>query len=224
MQELARARRSTSRRRLAAVANEPPVLVDPEISRAKLAREVAAWRSNETEYRERGWLLLAHEDLTVELGFLGRIALGNAQVPIVLPAIRLDYDNYDLWPPSLTFIDVFTREAADPLLSQALIIGDAGPRNILLRNGEGKWFMCVPGTREFHDHPQHSGEPWPLFRSRKMGSPAVLAERVWQSMTRTIQGVGLQPVLMQQLQIQVPAQQIPPEILQQMLGQAQSAA
>jgi Predicted metal binding domain len=206
------------------VASEQPVLVDPEISRAKLGREIAAWRSNEAEYRSRGWLLLAHDDLTVELGLLGRIPLGNAQVPILLPAIRLDYDNYDLWPPSLTFIDVFSREAADPLLPQALIVGDAGPRNILLRNGEGKVFLCVPGTREFHDHPQHSGEPWPLFRSRRMGSLAVVAERVWQSMTQTIQGVGLQPVLAQQIQIQLPAQQIPPEILQQMLGQAQNAA
>jgi hypothetical protein len=206
------------------VASGVPVLVDTEISRRKLEREIAAWRSNEKEYRARGWLLLAHDDLKVELGFLGRIPLGNGQAPILLPTVRLDYDNYDLWPPSLTFIDVFSRDAADPPLPQALIIGDAGPRNILLRNGEGKAFLCVPGTREFHDHPQHSGEPWALFRSRKMGSLAVIAERVWQSMTQTIQGIALQPALLQQLQIQLPAQQIPPEILQQMLGQAQNAA
>lgn len=206
------------------MASEQLVLVEPEISRTKLGREIAAWRSNEAEYRARGWLLLAHDDLTVELGFLGRIPLGNAQVPILLPAIRLDYENYDLWPPSLTFIDVCTREPADPQLPQALIVGDAGPRNILLRNGDRKVFLCVPGTREFHDHPQHSGEPWPLFRSRKMGSLAVIAERIWQSMTQTIQGLAMQPVLMQQLQIQLPGAQLPPEILQQMFGQAQNAA
>ncbi|MDX6453829.1 MAG: hypothetical protein QOH16_3878 [Gaiellaceae bacterium] len=206
------------------MASGPPVLVDPEISRGKLGREIAAWRSNEREYRARGWLLLDHDDLTVELGFLGRIPLGNGQAPILLPAIRLDYENYDLWPTSLTFIDPFTREPAPAPLPQALIVGDAGPRNILLQNGEGKHFLCVPGTREFHDHPQHSGEPWALFRSRKMGSLAVVAERVWQSMTQTIQGIALQPALLQQIQIQLRAQQIPPEILQQMLGQAQNAA
>lgn len=197
-----------------------PVLVDPKISRAKLQREIQAWKTNEADYRQRGWLLLRHEDLTVELGFLGRIPLGNTQVPILLPAVRLDYENYDLWPPSFTFIDVFSREASEPLLAQALIMSETGPRNVLLRNGEGKAFLCVPGTREFHDHPQHSGEPWALFRSRKMGSIAVIAERVSQSMTETIQGIGMQPVLGQGLQVQVQAQQLPPEILQQMFGHA----
>lgn len=200
------------------------VLVEPEISRQKLQREVDAWRSNEADYRARGWLLLRHDVLTVELAFLGRIPLGNAQVPIVLPTIRLEYENYDLWPPSMTFIDVFTGDAAEPLLLNAFLMTDSGPRNILLRNADGKAFLCVPGTREFHDHPQHSGEPWALFRARKMGALAVIAERVSESMTNTIKGVGIQPVLVQPMPQQVVEMQLPPEIQQALLQAAQQNA
>jgi len=207
------------------VASPERVLVDPEISRAKLQREVEAWRANEAEYRRRGWLLVRHDDLTVELAFLGRIPLGNAQVPIVLPTVRLDYDNYDLWPPSMTFIDIFSGEAAEPQLTQALLMTETGPRQILLRNADGKAFLCVTGTREFHDHPQHTGEPWALFRSRKMGSLSVVAERVWQSMTQTIQGIGFQAVLGQGLPPQVvQVQQLPPELQALLQGAQQNAA
>lgn len=206
------------------MANAETVLVDPEISRAKLQREVDAWRANEADYRGRGWLLVRHDDLTVELAFLGRIPLGAAQVPIILPTIRLEYENYDLWPPSMTFIDIFTGDSGDPQLSQAFLVTETGPRNILLRNADGKAFLCVPGTREFHDHPQHTGEPWALFRSRKMGALAVVAERVWQSMTQTIQGIGFQPILGQGLPPQVvQVQQLPPEI-QALLQDAQQSA
>jgi hypothetical protein len=206
------------------VASPERVLVDPEISRTKLEREIEAWRANDADYRTRGWLLLRHEGLSVELAFLGKIPLGNAHVPIVLPTIRLEYENYDLWPPSMTLIDIFTGEPTEPQLTQAFLMTDTGPRQILLRNADGKAFLCVPGTREFHDHPQHSGEPWSLFRSRKMGALAVVAERVSQSMTQTIQGLGMQPVLVQQPPQQVIQMQLPPEIQQALLQAAQQNA
>ena len=34
---------------------------------------------------------------------------------------------------------------------------------------EGIPFLCVPGVKEYHDHPGHSGDPWEVHRSAGEG-------------------------------------------------------
>jgi len=38
-------------------------VVDPEVTRRKLERELELWRDNEETYRRRGWILLGHRGL-----------------------------------------------------------------------------------------------------------------------------------------------------------------
>jgi hypothetical protein len=133
------------------------------------------------------------EVLVVELAFLTLIPMGSTQVPIVLPTVRLTYENYDLWPPSLSFIDVFSGLSCSAPLTEALIEGpDGQPRNVLMRDEAGRPFLCLRGTREYHAHPDHSGDLWALYRREKRGAIAVISERVHATMTSLVAGVGMQ--------------------------------
>ena len=49
------------------------IVVDPEVTRRKFEGELERWREQEEVYRRRGWLMLAEGDLTVDIGFLGRL-------------------------------------------------------------------------------------------------------------------------------------------------------
>ncbi len=155
---------------------------------------------NEAEYRRKGWIMV-HADLkelAVELAFLALVPLGATQLPIVVPTIRLEYDNYDLWPPSLTFIDLFSgRPVRSPLAQAYLITAPGDVRNVLMTNKAGKQFLCLPGTREYHEHPDHDGDIWALHRPTRAGAIAVVCDRVWTTMTSGVSGIGfqIQPVL-----------------------------
>jgi Predicted metal binding domain len=40
-------------------------------------------------------------------------------------------------------------------------------------------FLCLPGTRAYHEHPAHSGDPWELHRKTGEGRLFALLETVW---------------------------------------------
>jgi hypothetical protein len=171
-------------------------LVEHEVSRAKLERDVKRW-SDTTVHRERGWILLKYEPehLLVELAILAKVTIdaGPTPLPVLACAVRLTYENYDLWAPSLTFVDVFTRKATRPHL-RAFQETAAGPRNVLIDKHPAteQPFLCVPGIREYHTHPQHSGDSWLLYRDRGEGSISIICDRLWQYMARTVVGLRVE--------------------------------
>jgi len=175
---------------------ESVVLVDPTISRTKLSREIEHWIAN-AAHRERGWVLLRHDidALTVELAFLGKVSIstGSTPLPVVACAIRLYYDNYDLWPPSLTFIDPFSGDATLPHVRAFMALPD-GPRDVLIDAHPltGRPFLCFAGIREYHSHPQHTGDSWMLHRAAGEGSLATICDRVWRYMVRNVVGLRLE--------------------------------
>lgn len=177
-------------------AAESVVLVDPAISRKKLSRDVENWLAN-AAHRERGWILLRYDldTLTVELAFLGKVSIstGVTPLPIVASAIRLCYDNYDLWPPSLTFIDPFSGNATLPHVRAYMALPE-GPRDVLIDAHPltGRPFLCFAGIREYHSHPQHTGDSWLLHRAAGEGSLNTICDRVWRYMARNVMGLHLQ--------------------------------
>lgn len=204
-----------------AASHPHPVLVDRGVSRAKLERELGAWRRNEADHRRRGFVLLSADlkALVVEIAFLTLIPMGATQIPVVMPVIRLDYGNYDLWPPSLTFIDVFSRRACNAPLDEALLPGpDGEPRNVLMRNASGKQFLCLRGTREYHEHPDHDGDLWALYRDDHRGAIAVICERVHETMTSLVAGIGMQ----MQAGLLMPSPELPIAQAQEMARQARA--
>jgi hypothetical protein len=104
------------------------IVVDPEVTRLKLERELELWRENEETYRRRGWILLGRHELEVDIGFLGRLPIGVQQIPAMTACVRIDFTNFDVWPPSVEFIDPLTGEHAPPPV-QALVETDEGPRH-----------------------------------------------------------------------------------------------
>lgn len=179
---------ATSNREIAKL----PQLVPRDVSEKKLREQLDHWRQNEDLYRRRGWILLASRDLSVEVGFLASVAFGDQQLSIMTAAIRLTYDNYDVWPPSLEFIDPRSGNPAAPPV-QALDRFEEGVRNALLAHPDtGQPFLCVPGVREYHTHPQHSGDDWLLHRRSGAGKFAVVCDIVWRRMARNVIGLNLQ--------------------------------
>lgn len=184
-------------------------VVDPEITALKLDREIELWREQSEVYRSRGWLLLRREGVEVDVGFLARVGLPGAVLPAITACVRFDYTDYDLKPPSVEFIDPLTGDYATPQV-QAVIPTEEGPRNLLVGShpDTNRPFFCVPGTRQYHDHPQHSGDPWLLHRAEREGSLVTICDRIWRSMARNVFGlqltlVTLPPEAPQQVQVQM---------------------
>jgi len=162
------------------------VLVDPAVSRAKFKREIAAYRKLEDEHIRRGWWLVKAEFPEVFVVF----GTPNLRPPAVAFGAVLDFTNYDLWPPSVTLVNPFTRvpygrSELPTVLNQAIAVATppeqvaAGasaqalmPHTLVqCHDGENDMpFICLPGVREYHHHPAHTGDSWLLHRGRGEGT------------------------------------------------------
>jgi hypothetical protein len=172
-----------------------PQVVDPEVSRAKFDREVAAYRKLEATYRKRGWLLL---DAAFPEVFVAFAAIKLRPAPIVA-AVIVDFTDYDLQPPSVRFVDPFTRErltasnigfqmlrrpampGAAPEMIAAMIQQGAIQLSAMLQYNKPDDFpfLCLPGVREYHDNPAHTGDSWLLHRGSGEGSLVFILEKIW---------------------------------------------
>jgi hypothetical protein len=182
--------------------------VDEAVSRRKFDREVAQYRQLEGTYRRRGWFLIEAAFPTVLVLFA---ALKVTPRPLVC-AVRLDFTNYDLVPPSVTFVD--------PATGTALPMKSLGFQMLRLNGVEGASpetvatlaqqqplsfqpllqahdpddipFLCLPGVREYHDHPAHTGDSWLLHRRSGEGSLHFILEQIWASGINPIQALNYQ--------------------------------
>lgn len=157
--------------------NGPVQVVDPVVSKEKFQHELGIFLSREDAQRKRGVILLKACFPDVELMFMA---------PQLTPApsvftVRINFSNYDLEPPSVSFINPFTGE----LLNASKLLTHF-PRKIgVNENGEPirqnllqfeainePPFLCIPGVREYHNHPYHTGDSWLLHR--KLGGEGSL--------------------------------------------------
>lgn len=202
------------------------IVVDPEVTRLKLQRELELWGENQETYRRRGWLLLGRRELDVDIGFLGRLPIGAQAVPAMTACVRVDFTNYDLWPPSVEFINPFTGEYAPPPV-QALVDSDEGPRDLVVHSHPetNRPFFCVPGIREYHEHPQHDGDSWLLHRATGEGCLATICDRIWRAMARSLLGIHVElQTLPGQLKLQLRVANAPGDVAPMLWEQAEQAA
>jgi hypothetical protein len=189
-----------------------PQVVDPAVSQAKFDREVAAYRDLEATYRKRGWLLLEAKFPEVLVAFA---ATKLRPAPIVA-AVVVDFTDYDLQPPSVRFVDPFTREkllasnvqfqmyrrppmpGVPPEAIAALMQQGGIQLSPLLQSNrpDDHPFLCLPGVREYHDNPAHTGDSWLLHRRSGEGSLAFILEKIWT--------YGVTPLTGYQVQVQMP--------------------
>lgn len=175
----------------------PPVLVDPSVSAAKLAKQLEDWQENREIYEQRGWILLGANDLHVDIGFTARVPAGPVKDLVTMPlAVRFCFDNYDIWAPSVRVIDPITRRWLEVPRIRALEFSSAkeGESAIdLFVDGHpetGRVFLCKPGVREYHTHPEHSGDDWLLYRGRGFGTLGALCDLIWRTTTRLVTGLN----------------------------------
>lgn len=168
------------------------MVVPPDVSRRKLQRELDTWYANAAMHwsRERA-VIIGLDDLLVDVAFampLDGISLGMPEpsASAVIPfAIRLDFTNYDLEPPSLTFVHPFTKEPASPIVPFREVVNGTERPILLAEHPITRLpFICQPGTAEYHMHPEHRNESWLAeHRDRSVGRLANVVERVWRAGT-----------------------------------------
>lgn len=97
--------------------------------------------------------------------------------------LRVDLADFDQRAPGVAFHDPFTWE---PLPFAQLPLGqhtdEHGKTLQVVLDGHPRTsgpFLCMRGTREYHEHPQHTGDEWALYRGQ-YGAFATL-HTVWRT-------------------------------------------
>ena len=184
--------------------------VDPDVSSAKLQRELAEYLSLEADYRKRGWFLIEAKGPLVTV----LLAANKTTPPTLVTAVRFDYTNYDADPPSVRFVDPFSgRPFSNKELPIRLLRAVPGPEVDMPGPGGIKAqlnttqdlmqahtpdelpFLCIAGVKEYHDHPGHSGDSWELHRPAGEGRLVRLLEVISKYSIDTVKGfhVNLAP-------------------------------
>jgi hypothetical protein len=99
----------------------------------------------------------------------------NSVPAVIIPSLaarafmaRFDLSDYDLLAPSLQFHDPWTHQLLpyETIFRAMEYEKQRGPHIVLLPDHPvtHKPFLCVRGVREYHSHPQHSGDDWFLYR------------------------------------------------------------
>lgn len=162
-------------------------VVDPLVSRAKFEAEVAKFDKHRASYLKRGWLMVRAEFPIVEIAFLTT----NLRPAMLALTARFDFTDFDLKPLSVKFIDPFS--GAELLGEQLPTLMKRFNSPDLIQVYPGKpGFICLPGVREYHDHPAHSGDAWELHRANGEGSMLQIAEKIWQYGSNPIDRMGIQ--------------------------------
>lgn len=173
-----------------AVAETAGALVAPAVTKKKFDNELDLWDANADAYRRRGWVMVERGPLHVDVAFTAKLTLFGQVADIVCSTVRIEFTNYDVWAPSVTFIDIASGQPWVPPM-RAIAHTTEGPRDLLIDQHPltGAPFLCVPGTREYHTHPQHTGDEWLLHRSSGAGRLASLCDLLWRTTAQTLVGL-----------------------------------
>lgn len=81
------------------------MFVDPAVVRRKVDREIASYFARQDHYRSKGVWVLQYEFPQLLVAFLA----ANCKPQTVAFGVLVDMSNYDVEPPSLRFVNPFTR-------------------------------------------------------------------------------------------------------------------
>lgn len=191
-----------------------PHAADPDVSRAKFDHELAAYRHHRDLYIRRGWWLV-HADFPEVFVVMGTSRAWPAFVPF---GVRLDFTGYDLVPPSVTLVNPFTRQPLTHAELTAIAMPPPGPGAPLTILGRAELkpaedgqmivvsdllqgvtddpsvtpFVCLPGVREYHQHPAHTDDPWNAHRGTGEGTLYFLLDTIARHGVDPITGLAVQ--------------------------------
>lgn len=180
------------------------LLVDPAVSREKLDRELNQYQRIAADQRAKGCFVLEAGYPEVLVAF----AAAHLRPAALVFGALLDFTNYDLWPPSVTLVNSFTRV---PYLTRDLPPALTMTRRVkmvmpVMIPGLGQMagvtdqplmqsygpddmpFFCIPGVREYHDHPAHSGDSWLAHRAKGEGTLFFIIDQLHRYGIQPLQG------------------------------------
>ena len=188
---------------------------DPAVSRRKFDREIGRLRASERVLTARGVWVTEAEFPFVKVAFLAT----RVTPRVVALGIRVDFTDYDARPFSVKFWDPFEdRELATSELQTMLPRRGPPPAGaggapasdaqvittLVQSHGQNMpAFLCLPGVREYHDHPAHTGDAWELHRRRDGGALFDLVDTLWRYGSAPLTQLGIQMTVRPQ-QTEVP--------------------
>lgn len=157
-------------------------LVDPRVSITKFDREIALYKNLERDFCSRGWFMAKAEFPEVFVVF----TCPKVTPSVVMLGALLDFTNYDFLPPSVRLVNPFTRVPYkyDELPSRLeRNVGKEGVIQIqpMMQPGytpDALPFLCLPGIREYHDNPAHTGDSWLQRRGKGEGTLIFILEQI----------------------------------------------
>jgi hypothetical protein len=153
--------------------------VDPAVSVGKFSAEVSQWDAVAAEHAKRGIFVCEARFPKIYAVFTAP----QLQPALVLFGVELDFTNYDLWPPSLTLINPFTRSPEKPAVHflrprPNAKVGENPFESALAEHAGAQPFLCMKGIREYHMHPAHTGDPWLQYRGTEIGTLGFILDKV----------------------------------------------
>jgi hypothetical protein len=160
--------------------------MEPEVSLTKFKEEIGNFHKISNAWREKG-VFLIHEDYPIVEFMFTTPKLRPSAIAF---CVRIDFTNYDIEPPSLKFICPFTKKILTrqevPLRFFQINMPDKVNQNIQneiqaqdLLQGDEVPFLCIPGIKEYHDHPAHTGDSWLLHRTKGEGSLGFILDQLY---------------------------------------------
>ncbi|HET6252974.1 MAG TPA: putative metal-binding protein [Puia sp.] len=176
-------------------------IVDPLVSRSKFGESVERFIQVEKVQRVRGISLLKAEFPDIYLQF----AAPQLTPPPIMFTICFNFDNYDLEPISVRFVHPFTLQPLPQspfgmVRAVANAFGVKEMMNLIQQDPGGPPFLCIPGTREYHRHPAHTGDDWLLHRNKGgEGTLGFLVDKIYEFGVSAVAGYQVT------IQAQIPA-------------------
>lgn len=181
--------------------------VDPIVTKSKFKNEIDNYIKNEHLYRNLGVICtgINFEENSIMLLF----AASNLKFNPIVFSILIDYSNWDVEPPSVKFINPFSHELLKRNeihiqfyqkkneIVRILPNGSIAEPDILQGSPDAVPFLCIPGVKEYHDHPAHTGDFWMLLREKGEGKLCTLIEQIYNHSINQIGGymINLNPFI-----------------------------
>lgn len=164
------------------------VLMDTNVSRIKFNREVESLLNIQSALRKRGWIIESTIYPIVRVTFLAT----GVTPPVAAITVDVDFTNYNICAPSVRFLHPvqFT-----PLYIPALRkLQNGTTQNLMIQEHQKtkEPFLCLPGTYQYHIHPQHDGDLWDMHRYSGEGTLYFILEHIWQYCINSIRAYTIE--------------------------------
>lgn len=179
--------------------------VEPEVTQIKYKKELSKFLEISSIWREKGVFLIYESFPVVEFMF----TTPKLRPSAIAFSVRIDFTNYDIEPPSLKFIcpftgKILTRQEIPVQFLQVKFpekMNDNIPiqiqqQDLLQASSPNEIpFFCIPGIKEYHNHPAHTGDSWLLYRKNGEGGLGFILDQLYDHSIAGIAGISSYQIL-----------------------------